>query len=112
MNIEQELYDNYVVARPRDSRLDSIAAPEFRKTVLELSEKHGLQIVVDLDEVEFMDSSGLGAIIGCYKATQDSGGMLLCNVCDNVKEVFTLTHMDRIFEINDDLDACISKRAA
>ena len=112
MNFEQELFDNYVVIRPLDSRLDSIAAPEFRQTLLSLSEKHGLQIVVDLAEIEFMDSSGLGAIIGCYKATQESGGMLLCNVCDNVKEVFTLTHMDRIFEINDDFDACIRKRAA
>ena len=112
MRFEQELCDNYVVVRPLDSRLDSIAAPEFRHAVLDLSEKHSLQIVVDLVEIEFMDSSGLGAIIGCYKATQESGGMLLCNVCDNVKEVFTLTHMDRIFEINDDLDACIRKRAA
>lgn len=112
MNFEQEIFDNYVVVRPNATRLDSIAAPEFRQIVLELSEQLGLQIVIDLVEIEFMDSSGLGAIIGCYKATQDTGGMLLCNVCDNVKEVFTLTHMDRIFEINDDLDACIQKRAA
>ncbi len=112
MNFEHELYEKCVVFRPGIARLDSIVAPEFRQCVIDLSQEHEITIVIDLANVEFMDSSGLGAVIGCYKAVQNSGGLAFCNVHENVKEVFTLTHMDRIFEIHDDFDTCFSKQAA
>lgn len=112
MNIYHETRNNILVIRPELSRLDSIAAPEFRRFVIELAAERNMPIIVDLINVEFMDSSGLGAVIGCYKATQSSGGLALCNIGDDVKEVFALTRMDRIFEIHDDFDSCLIKQAA
>lgn len=112
MNFEHEIFEKCVVVRPDIARLDSTVAPDFRQHVIDLSGEHTRTIIIDLINVEFMDSSGLGAIIGCYKAEQVSGDMALCNVHKNVKEVFTLTHMDRIFEIHDDFNSCVSNRAA
>ena len=112
MNFEQELHDTCAIFRPTDSRVDSIAAPEFRRSVIELAGDSNLPIVVDLIHVDFMDSSGLGALIGCFKAVQGSGGLVLCSVHENVQELLSLTHMDRIFVIHNDLDACLNQRAA
>lgn len=112
MNFTHETHRNILVIRPELTRLDSISAPEFRSFVIDLAAERNLRIIVDLVNVEFMDSSGLGAVIGCYKATQSSGGLALCNISDDVKDVFALTHMDRIFEIHDDFDSCLTKQAA
>ncbi len=112
MKFEQENYANLLVVRPESSRLDSIVAPEFRQSVIELAAEQNTLVIIDLINVEFMDSSGLGAVIGCYKATQGSGGLALCNLHDDVKEVFRLTHMDRIFEIHDDFDSSQYRQAA
>ena len=112
MKFEQEIYDNCVVIRPELTRLDATVAPAFRETVAAAAAEHNTLIVVDLVNVDFMDSSGLGAVIGCYKSMQDTGGLALCSVHENVKEVFTLTHMDRIFEIHNELGTYIDSKAA
>ena len=50
--------------------------------------------------------------MGCYKLTKSVGGLLVCNVQQQVKDIFRLTHMDRIFEVNDSFEACVDKLAA
>ena len=112
MNFDQEIHEKCIVIRPVDSRLDAVAAPVFRESVVVAATEHNLPIVVDLINVEFMDSSGLGAVIGCYKSLQDTGGIVLCSVHQDVKEVFRLTHMDRIFDIHTDFETCLKSKAA
>jgi len=91
--------------------VDSLLAPEFRQSVIQLAGESNQPIVVDLINVDFMDSSGLGALIGCYKLVQGSGGLSLCNVHENVQELLSLTHMDKIFVVHSDLDS-LNQRAA
>lgn len=112
MKFDQEIHESCVVIRPMESRLDAIAAPAFRECVVAAATEHNSRVVVDLINVEFMDSSGLGAVIGCYKLVQDTGGIDLCSVHEDVKEVFTLTHMDRIFDIHADFDSCLNNSKA
>lgn len=112
ISFEHETHNGFFVLRPEFNRLDSIVAPEFRSYVIDLAGQKNTLLVLDLINVSFMDSSGLGSVIGCYKATQKNGGMAFCNIHSDVKEVFTLTHMDRIFDIHDDLDSCVQKQAA
>ena len=112
MKWELEEEKNYVVVRPLLARLDSAVAPEFRTFVSDLSTEQKKQILLDLSNVEFMDSSGLGAVVGCYKLTKSVGGLLVCNVQQQVKDIFRLTHMDRIFEVNDSFETCVDKLAA
>lgn len=112
MNWEVEEKTAYVVLKPLEERLDSSVAPKFRTDVAELTEKSGKTLVLDLINVEFMDSSGLGAVVGCYKLVQNFGEMHVCNVGPQVKDIFRLTHMDRIFDVNDSFDECVEKLAA
>lgn len=112
ISFEHEIQNGFFVIRPSFNRLDSIVAPEFRRHVIESAAEQNTVVILDLIHIHFMDSSGLGSVISCYKATQANGGIVLCNVHKDVKEVFTLTHMDRIFEIHDDFDSCLERQAA
>ena len=57
-------------------------------------------IVVDFKNVTFMDSSGLGALVQSLKMTREVNvKLLLCSFNDQIKMLFELTGMDRVFEI-------------
>lgn len=59
------------------------------------------RIVVDLEAAEFVDSSGLGALVGGLKSTRQAGGDLrIAAVPANVQTVLRLTNLDRVLHIH------------
>ena len=56
--------------------LDIATSPGLRAALLEVAEDPGHQIVVDLSQLEFLDSTGLGALIGAHKRAGEKGGSL------------------------------------
>ncbi|QYO67107.1 STAS domain-containing protein [Leptolyngbya sp. 7M] len=80
--------------------LDSTKTQELRDRVDQGIEQGAKIILVDLKDVTFMDSSGLGALVTALKTVRSEGGKLcVCSVNDQVRILFELTSMDRIFEI-------------
>ncbi|MGN0147580.1 MAG: STAS domain-containing protein [Arthrobacter koreensis] len=78
-------------------RLNMVAAPRLREVVAEAVAGGKQRIVVDLAGTDFMDSSGLGALIGCLKVARQAGGDLrIANVQPQVKMVLELTSMHRV----------------
>ncbi|MDX2242493.1 MAG: STAS domain-containing protein [Leptolyngbyaceae cyanobacterium bins.302] len=63
--------------------------------------KSGTRIVlVDLENISFIDSSGLGGLVNAFKATRSAGGRLvLCSVCEQARMLLEITGMDQVFEI-------------
>jgi anti-anti-sigma factor len=57
-------------------------------------------ILIDLQSVTFIDSSGLGGLVNAFKATRESGSKLvLCSVCEQARMLLEITGMDQVFEI-------------
>jgi anti-sigma B factor antagonist len=78
-------------------RLNMVAAPAFKSLVEETVAAGQTRIVVDLGEVTFIDSSGLGALIAGLKATRQAGGDLrIADVPEQVLTVLRLTNLDRV----------------
>lgn len=83
-------------------RLDVMTAADFRGQVNDIVSvpnppKH---LLVDLNKVTFMDSSGLGALVSALKAMRNSNGdMSICGANDQVEMLFELTSMTKIFKI-------------
>jgi anti-sigma B factor antagonist len=78
-------------------RLNMVSAPKLRTFVADVVASGSNRIVVNLQETTFMDSSGLGALIGCLKAARQAGGDLrIAAVQPQVKMVLELTSMDRV----------------
>lgn len=87
-------------------RLNMVGAPELREVVAKVVDEGANHVVVDLGGTEFMDSSGLGALIGCLKLARQAGGDLrIANVRPQVRMVLELTSMHRVLNPYDTADA-------
>ncbi|MFC3300245.1 STAS domain-containing protein [Arthrobacter agilis] len=80
-----------------NGRLNMVAAPKLREVIAGVVDAGGKRIVVNLTDTTFMDSSGLGALIGCLKLARQSGGDLrIAAVQPQVNMVLELTSMHRV----------------
>jgi anti-sigma B factor antagonist len=78
--------------------VDVATTPHLRATLHELAESEDIdRIVVDLDAVEFIDSSGLGVLIGCARRLRPKGELLLVCSRPNINRVFEITGLDTLF---------------
>lgn len=80
--------------------LDGTKAGEFRAQIADSVAEKADIILIDFKEVTFMDSSGLGALVLSLKTVRSANAKLfLCSINDQIKMLFELTSMDRVFEI-------------
>jgi anti-sigma B factor antagonist len=84
--------------------IDLATAPQLREAVLDLIQNGSYQVLVDLRGVEFMDSTGLGVLVGALKRLREQEGDLAL-VCTEgpVLKILTLTGLDRVFPIHRDV---------
>ncbi|WEG11447.1 anti-sigma F factor antagonist [Pullulanibacillus sp. KACC 23026] len=89
-----------------EGELDHHTADELRARVTEAIEKQPVRhILLNLGNLEFMDSSGLGVILGRYKQITSTGGeMVVCSISPPVKRLFEMSGLFKIirFEENED----------
>lgn len=91
--------------------LDASNAPAFKQQVASLVERTS-RLVLDLGKVEFVDSSGCGAILTCLRQVNGVGGKLaVCGVTRPVRALFELVRMNRVLEVHDSRDAAIKAAA-
>jgi anti-sigma B factor antagonist len=105
--IEIAQQDGVSVAQVTVPRLDAAEAPAFRAAVAPLSAPGG-QVVLDLARVEFVDSTGLGAIVSLMKAVGPTGGFALANARPPVRRLFELTRLDRVFSLHGAVDDALA----
>ncbi|MDO5641948.1 MAG: STAS domain-containing protein [Paracoccus sp. (in: a-proteobacteria)] len=99
MDITIKEQGDHILVHMTEKRLDAAIAGEFKDTVRPHVAQRGPDLVLDLAAVEFLDSSGLGAVIALKKALPEGRRMLLRGLTPNVQRVFQLTRMDQIFDI-------------
>jgi anti-sigma B factor antagonist len=92
--------------------LDSSKAEEFRQSVDVLLQEGAQVILVDLKNITFIDSSGLGTLVVLLKKIRGLNRRLyICSINDQVRMLFELTSMDRVFDIYKDRQAFESAQA-
>ena len=92
--------DNGVaVVAPTVRRLDASVAPAFKQAVVAVIEGGEQRLVLDLSSVEFLDSSGLGAMVSILKALGGKGAVAVCGAQGAVLALFKLTRMDKVFTL-------------
>lgn len=82
-----------------DARLDAGMATAFKDRMREIIPQAGDVVRLDLRNVGFMDSSGLGAVIAVLKSMPPDRRLELIGLTPNVERVFRLTRMDLVFNI-------------
>lgn len=100
------------VVVPRVKRLDASVAPAFKQAVVELAAGGERRLLVDLAGVEFLDSSGLGALVSILKAIGTQGALAVCGARGPVLSLFKLTRMDKVFAIHADRAEALARMGA
>jgi anti-sigma B factor antagonist len=99
MEIESRVVGGVTVAKLCDTRLDAAQAVRFKESLREISETGADHVVLDMTDIAFMDSSGLGAVVTVMKQMGRTKKLELAALSPAVAKVFTLTRMDKVFSI-------------
>ena len=109
MNLSQQAHGSANLVK-LPNRLVMANATETRKALLTLVEQGRNRLILDLNKVEFIDSSGLSVLVSALKAAQnDAGEVLLLSPNDGVRSLIELTRLHQVFEIFEDRDAAIQR---
>ena len=115
MQLEQRTAGDIFIVMPLEKRIDAATATEFKDQMSSWIDAGHNRIVLNLGEVNFIDSSGLGAIVSGLKRIGRDGNLVICAVRETVMSLFRLTRMDRVFEIfatEDEAVKALSKQVA
>ena len=95
--------------------VDAYTSARFREAMVDLIEAGAANLIVSMMKVEYIDSSGLGALVGGLKRSSEQGGRIVI-VCDNpqIRKVFEITGLEKVFplyDVEDDAVRALAKDA-
>ncbi len=89
-------------------RMDANSSPKFKEYLKSLLDKGDTRLVITMDEVEFLDSSGLGALVACMrKAKEKKGEIKISGLRPEVRTIFDMTRVSRLFDIHPDAASAV-----
>lgn len=101
MNLQVELLEKDSIQRFKVvGEIDAFTAPKLKEKLASVQNIKGLQVEIDLSEVSYIDSTGLGVFVGFYKGLKEnSDHMKITGVNDRLKRLFEITGLDKIIDI-------------
>jgi anti-sigma B factor antagonist len=98
LNISEQ--GNITIINIDEERMDAHNSGDLKERMLQLFDEGKANLIIDLKSVRFIDSSGLGALVSGFKnASAREGSLKLCNLQPQVRSMFELTRLHRVFEI-------------
>ncbi len=111
MSLVIEPRGNSIIAEVID-RFDVITAPEVKAELIGAVNDGARRIVVDLSQVSFLDSSGVGALVAVHKAIEREGGQLfLAAPTKQAHLVLRLTQLESMFSLHRTVDDALEEAA-
>lgn len=112
MKLNLEKLNGYSVLFIKEERIDAHNSGELKETIRHLIEQGEINIIVQLERVRFIDSSGLGALLSGYKNAAAKSGKLALACCrPQVLSMFEITRLNRVFEIYADLNEAFENKS-
>jgi len=100
MNLVAEARADAICVRVGEPRIDAAVAIQFKDRMREITRAPSARVVLDLSEVGFLDSSGLGALVSVMKFLAPERRLELAALTPAVQRVLRLTRMDTVFRIH------------
>jgi anti-sigma B factor antagonist len=93
-----------VVVSP-EGDIDMSRSPEFRSALRDVNDGKPATLVVNLEKVGYMDSSGLATLVECMRTAKGNRTeMILCGMNERVRAIFEIARLDQFFRIEPTLD--------
>jgi len=109
LDLETSAHGNTSVVSLR-GEIDVYTAPRLRQALIDLVSGGATDIVVDMDKVDFLDSTGLGVLVGGLKRVKSNEGDLRLVVTqDRIMKIFDITGLSKVFPMYDSLDAALQQ---
>jgi anti-anti-sigma factor len=103
----REVRDNYQLFR-LTGLLDAFSEPTFRKVLSKFVEDGPKHIILDLSKIDFVDSSGLGALVQLVKKVQGESGTLQIVTNPRVTQTVKLVRLEQFLSLQDSVETAIS----
>ncbi len=107
MEVSTRKEERFCVVSIAESRIDAAAALDFKEAMRQSTGDAADTVVLDLRRVDFIDSSGLGAIVATMKHLAPDRALVLAGLTPTVEKVFRLTRMDTVFSVYGTLDEAL-----
>lgn len=108
MRYDKEERYNAIVFRLKGNVMGGPDASDFQDELQELKENDRTRVVVDVGRVNFMNSSGLGMLVGGMTSMRNAGGDLrLANVADRIRSLLIVTKLITIFQTYESVDEAV-----
>ena len=108
MKILEEI-NNQIGILKLKGRLDASVVNDLKDNVNSLVKNKIVYIVIDLGEVDFIDSSGLGSLVSCLRlVNKKSGDIRLASLQDQIRALIELTRLHRVFQIYDNRESALN----
>ncbi|MEG9225000.1 anti-sigma factor antagonist [Aeromicrobium sp. Sec7.5] len=92
--------------------IDVYTAPRLREAVVEAIESGKLRLIVDVQRVDFLDSTGLGVLVGALKRVRaDDGTLDIVCTHERLLKIFQITGLDKVFGLHDSVEAAVAAHA-
>jgi len=112
MELTTERHGTAMVVRVTEARIDAVGAIQFKDAMRRATEGVETRVILDLSQVNFLDSSGLGAVVSAMKQLGPGRRLELAGLTPAVDKVFRLTRMDGIFSIHGSVAGALDLRHA
>lgn len=108
MDIEVSQNGGVTLVVPRGD-LDLSTAEHMKRTLSQLIDKGQAKLVLDLANVAYVDSSGLGALVGAMKQARAAGGNLrLCGIQADVRSILEMTRLIKVIAVHSDRQEAVA----
>lgn len=110
MEFDTQKENEIFIIKPLDKRIDASCSTNFKAKVIDFLVQGEKHIILNLEAVDFVDSSGLGAIISILKAISSAKGtIVIYGVNSNVSKLFTITRLNTVLTIVENKSEAITK---
>jgi anti-anti-sigma factor len=95
MNLTIDKQEKYALVTINESKLNSVVAPDLKAEIVVLNHEGFKNMIFDLKEVQYCDSSGLSAILVAYRSCRDNNGaFVLAGVQEHVRKLISISQLD------------------
>jgi anti-anti-sigma factor len=108
MNFIIEKHEKYIVLKLKDDKLNDLISAQLKNKFIEFNNEGIRNIILDLNEVNYCDSSGLSAILTGNKLCKGAiGTFVICGLNINVQRIITISQLDKVLMICPSLQEAI-----
>lgn len=101
VDIDVNKEKNMLEIKPK-GEIDIYTSPKFKEQVIKSFKNNELDIIINGEKLEYIDSTGLGVLISIYKVLKEKEKTIYIeNIKPNIKKLFDITDLDKIFIIKE-----------